>query len=726
MAMRWADVRAFSRFWALLFLGLGLACALLAALLAGVLSGAYRGGAAVARLGWRAARNAAALRLLAAAPGSRAALARAAPARAVAALTAALPPLSLLDAAWFVTTAAAASVAALSALSLAWRHAALRGALRRCRRVATYALSGAALACAGAEAVDAARDAHGTRLWLVAALRCVAAAGVAAAAARALHPRLLPRVAARRAPLAALAALCAAAATQLVQLRGAHPSERAGVAWCVTALALAAAQLAWRGVLRRRSLLSLARHGAALFANDVSEALSQPPPPLLLAAARFAARAASPTAAAASAAAFAASAAAAAQPGGGRAACAAFAAAAVAQACVAAIMAGGALQRSASPRLARAGAGIEASAARAYSHLDCGCVAASRCLANALLLPALRAVARAARAGLDGLTQLLAAVLRPLAAALRRPVAAVWHSPHASLAASLLVLAAAALLRAHAAQLHAAALVALPPVLHAARAAAARVVAWRAAAAARMLPLLRTPAQAARAAAACARAAAAALDAAFTLGAHASPRFAAAVACLHACTAAVLRLMLRPSEDAPATRVALAAFFARAAGRALLAPLAVAHAGAALGARADGELARLARAAVPLCWAALACALAHEGAQRVRLAPLRAARAAAAAARGTTRGAPVRVDGADACVICLEELACSVAAGASAAHASAPAHADVLALSCGHAFHARCVTEWLESVPPPQQRCPTCRAPAGSSGTAAWRSVLFA
>jgi hypothetical protein len=672
----------------------------------------------------RAARAAA--RLILAAPGSGEALARAAPARAARALRVRLPallathapatmPVSWADAAWLAVIAAAACSAALSLLSLAWRAPAVRAAAPWLRVAATQLLSAAVIAAATAEAADAALHAASTGLWCVGAARCSAAVGAGAAAARGAHPALRPHVSPllRALPRAAFAALCAAASAQVLQLgaapaAGLTPGEASR---CATALACAAAELSC-GAFSLGSPSAYAWRGATLLADDVRALAAHPPPVALRRAARGAARAAFPAATAASAALFASAAASPQQHALHR---AALAAAAATQALVAAIMAGAALQRSTSPALQTGGARLEASASRLYTRLDLGAARVLRCLA-ARLLPRLRrggaALLRAAHAGVRGVLEL---ALRS-AARLLRPLLRVWRAPSASLLASLAVLAAALGCRAYAPQLALALGGSATAAAAAMRAAAAAAAAAASAPATALRAALPPPL---RAACSRARAAAAAADASLALGAHTSPRFALGVLSLHAGQASLLRLMLTP-QDAPATRLALAAFFARAAGRALLLPLVACRAGAALGMRADGVAAGAARAATPLAWALLASALAVEGAQRVQLGPLRAARAAAA----ERREGPVRVDGTDACVICLDELS-PPHADADAATAVPPQ--PVLALACGHAFHSGCITAWLAAAPAQERRCPTCRAPAsgGDAASVAWRDVMF-
>ena len=484
---------------------------------------------------------------------------------------------------------------------------------------------------------------------------------------------LVPCALRRRLPAFTLALLCVGAALQLLLL-----SSDAG--WSPWALLFAAEELIMRFLLHLPPLSAEVARGAKLLVADVRRMLSEPPPAWLLDGGRVAASATPAAAAAASSFAFFSST----LSASGACARVGFLAAAATQAAVAGVMAGGALQRHCvlRVRLHAFGTELEARAARAYACSDFGGFALGSAVARHGLLPMLRRM--------FNLGALLARCVRPIWHALRRPVAAVWHSPHASLAASLAVMAAAAWARMHSSALSRAA-VAAPG--------AARAVAQalRAVASARhaMPPVLEASASVS----------ATTLDAVLARGVHASPSFAVIVAAVHAAQAVVLRLNL-DSDDAPATATALAAFFARSSGIALLLPLAAAHTGALLGLRPGGIIARLARGAVPLLWFVLAAVVAEEGRQRCQLDALRAARAAAKASD------PARVPEGDTCPICFDGMHCPTARNA----------VPVLALRCGHAFHTQCITVWLKHAAEEQKRCPICRRRAGDAG---WRNVIF-
>ena len=623
------------------------------------------------------ARAVAPLHLLAA-PGSRAELARSGPARAAIGAASALVRRPG-DAAWFAVMTAACSVAAVSAASLAWRQPWVRQAWPHVRSGTSAMGAVAAVAAAAAESHNAMRDAAQSQFWFVAAVRGAAAATVGVMVPHVLRPGLVPSALQRRLPAFTLALLCVGAALQLRLL-----SSDAG--WSPWALLFAAEELLLRGVLRLPALSAEVARGAKLLVADVRRMLSEPPPAWLLDGGRVAARAAPAAAASASSLAFASSA----LSANGACARVGFLAAAATQAAVAGVMAGGALQRHCvlRVRLHAFGTELEARAARAYACSDFGGFALGSAVARHGLLPMLRRI--------FNLGALLTRGMRPLWRAIRRPVAAVWHSPHASLAASLAVMAAAAWARKHSSALSRAA---------AAVAGAVRAVApaLRAVASARhaMPPVL----EASASAAAWLHGGVTTLDAVLARGVHASPSFAVIVAAVHAAQAVVLRLNL-DSDDAPATATALAAFFARSSGIALLLPLAAAHTGALLGLRPGGITARLARGAVPLLWFVLAAVVAEEGRQRCQLDALRAARAAAKESH------PARVPEGDTCPICFDGMHCPTARNA----------VPVLALRCGHAFHTQCITAWLDHAAEEQKRCPICRRRAGDAG---WRNVIF-
>lgn len=365
--------------------------------------------------------------------------------------------------------------------------------------------------------------------------------------------------------------------------------------------------------------------------------------------------------------------------------------AAAAQALTALMMCATSLRRAGFTRL---GARLEAPAAKLYRQLD---VWLSPPLRLALRL--LRAALRATLRGGHALAAMLRAAMRPVLAALRWPILAVWRSPHASLIASLAVLAAAAAARAYPS-----------PLLRALSAAhSVWMLAWRTAAFAPPAGLASLHAISARC-----HAGLAAMDAVIAMGAHSSSGFAAGVTALHVLMAAMLCLALHPGDSRPATVAALTSFMACGAARSLLLPLALCHAGAALGADPDGFAARLLRGAAPHAALLLAIALLVEGSMRIE--PEEVAAAAApkpVQAARKAAGPAVRVAGDDACAVCLDEL-----------RAGPP----VRALRCGHAFHADCVQAWLQAAQ--HKRCPICRALAVTHGggddvTFMWRDVLF-
>ena len=634
------------------------------------------------------------------APGTGAALRRAAPARAAAAavkvahrLSPALAiavPRSLFEALWLAAVVISAAVAATSALSLGWRSLSAPQ-----RRSMGTLFTGVLVAAASQEAMDASIHALTTGLWAAAAVRCVGAFVTALAGCTALDSRLnlggreQLRRSLHAAPVLSIALLCASAGAQTAVLPPPEVSPWAVLLSCATLFWAAGELICYE--LELEPLLMWPYRGVLLLAGDVRRILSQPLPPRVLRALQIARLSTWPLLCAASAAMLAGSALAPARPLVQR---AAFAAAASGQLLVAAVMAGFAMQCSRTPRIARAGVKLEAAAAAGYRQLDLPAFL----LLKALVPRVIRAylvLRRVLRTGIR-LTTLLAAALRHPLAIAARPFRAAWNSPNASLFISLAVLTAAL-----AGRIYAAPLLAAWAAVSAFVAAHCRVVASCFWSAHQGLPA--SLSSWAYAGYSSARSAVASADAVLAMGAHSSPAMAAALVALHVAQAHVLWRVFAVDED-NATTTALTSFFVRNAGVALLLPLLGCHVGAALGATSDGWLATTARAAVPLGWAALAACLAVEC--LARLVPARIARAARGEQAEAAARAPVRANGADACTLCLEALN------------NGP---PVRMLRCGHAFHEPCARVWEHLLQ--ERRCPTCRARV--EGEAYWRDVLF-
>jgi len=171
------------------------------------------------------------------------------------------------------------------------------------------------------------------------------------------------------------------------------------------------------------------------------------------------------------------------------------------------------------------------------------------------------------------------------------------------------------------------------------------------------------------------------LDAVLLRGLHSSPAFAATLCIIHAGQAAALRICAR--NKMPASRNAIAAFMARSASSAAIAPIIVLQ----LGALFRVSTLKL-RFMSLLTWALGSVAVAVEGYERTSQNAMRANLQAARDAR--RHQTPDIGDVLDPCAICLDELA-----GAS----------NLAELPCGHEFHGPCIREWLCK----EARCPFCR-----------------
>ena len=322
---------------------------------------------------------------------------------------------------------------------------------------------------------------------------------------------------------------------------------------------------------------------------------------------------------------------------------------------------------------------VERAAAAIYCRLDAGLVDAAyrlRRLVSHLLDTGWSGFVAIGRALANG-------CVRPLIAALRRPITAVWQSPHVGIVGSVSTLALTQVLR-----------------LGAARRASARIT--------RMLRVMiqrgSSAPRHARMAAAYARALGAprglrglvfggvasgvrSLDALLLNGLHSSPAFAAVLCAIHACQAAALRICLR--AEMQGSRSAITSFMARSASSAALAPAVVYR----LGALWSVPSSVLCSAAV-LVWLAGSAAVAMEGYERTRVDARQAAmRSMRAAHAHTARQAGEEV--VDPCAICLDEMEGAV-------------NVTMSELSCGHTFHAACISKWL-NICFGDARCPFCR-----------------